>query len=451
MTNAIFEARDYQIEDLSRLILNPRSCLLQEPGTGKTFIASMFTQYIHQATKERIVWTQPGGIMGKNLRDILFSTNFAPEEVRIVQGTPAQRQAIYKDPAVKVFLMSGAGYAKEWAMLPADVKHSFHDEIHLYYVTHTTNRTVEWYRASKNKGAIVPMTGTIIRGRLDSAYPILHVMAPIFYGNDRAFLQHHAWFDENGKIIGWKNHERLKEVLQRIGIFRSFKSVYGQEKKVIQLERLELKPKARAVYQQLEASGLIELTDKFVDAGNPAVAAMRARQILAAPELFEIDETPAKDEALEVDILDHLKSGERLAIFSSFTAEQVRTVKLIEKLGGKVGLINGMVPYHRRQEIDEKFNSGELQFVVASPMTAGIGFSWNFLNTVIYLTVDYMDDSFIQSYRRGIRGLREQPLLIKLLHYVGTIEERIFEIVDRKSRDHNLVNPDIEPLNLSQL
>lgn len=446
-----FKARDYQIEDLSRLMTNPRSCLLQEPGTGKTFIAAMFTQYIHQANGEKIVWTQPGGIMGKNRRDILFSTNFTPEEVRIVQGTKAQREAIYKDPRVKVFLMSGVGYAKEWQMLPPEVRHSFHDEIHLYYTTHGANRTQDWYRASKNKGAIVPMTGTIIRGRLDSAYPILHVMAPMYYGNDRAFIQHHAWFDENGKVIGWKNHDRLKEVLRRIGIFRSFKSIYGQEKKVIQIERLELKPKARAMYQTLEQSGLIELSDEFVDAGNPAVAAMRARQILAAPEMFEIDEVPAKDDVLEVDIQDALHSGERIAIFSSITAEQERTVKLIQKLGGKVGHINGTVSYDKRQKIDEQFNSGELQFVVASPATAGIGFSWNFLNLLIYLTVDYMDDSFIQSYRRGIRGLRDQPLLIKILHYPDTIEERIFQIVDRKSKDHNLVNPDIEPLNLSQL
>ena len=451
MADPSFIARPYQIDDLARLIGNPRTALFNDPGTGKTYTAAMFTQYIYEATKERIVWTQPGGIIQKNRADILFSTNFQPEEVAIVGGTPSQRQAIMADPRVKVFLMSGQGYANEWQMLPPDVRHTFHDEIHLYYTTHNSGRTQKWYSAQKNKGAIVPMTGTIIRGRLDSAYPVLHVMAPIYYGNDRAFLQHHAFFDEDGKVVGWKNHARLQEVLNRIGIFRSFKSVYGEEQKVLVVQGCEVGPKAYKMYQKLEATGLIELQDEFVDAGNPAVGAMRARQVLACPEMFEIDEKTGKDKALEIDIEDHLKTGERLAIFSVFEKEQLRIVKMIEELGGKVGLINGTVSNTRRGQVDEQFKANTLQFVVASPATAGIGFSWNFLNTMVFASVDYTDDSFIQSMRRGIRGTRETPLLVKLLKYRDTIEDRIFHIVDRKSRDHNLINGGIEPLNIGKL
>lgn len=444
-------ARPYQIEDLAVLINDPRKGLFQEPGCGKTFIAAMFSQYIIDATKEKVVWTMPGGIMAKNLRDILFSTNLLPHEVAMVQGPPAKRAEIMQKKDVKVFLMSAQGYSNEWELLPKDVKHSFHDEIHLAYATHSSGRTEEWYRACKNKGAIVPMTGTIIKGRLDSAYPILHVLAPEYYGNDRAFLMHHAFFDENGKVCGWKNHDRLKEILKRKGIFRSFKSVYGEEKKVIQVERCQLGPKTKAVYKKLEEAGLIELTDSFIDAGEPGVASLRARQVLACPEIFEIKEVSGKDEALKVDIEDHLKSGERLAIFSVFHSEQLRIVELIKKLGGKVGLINGMVSNTDRQDIDARFNANDLQFVVASPATAGIGFNWGWLNTMVYTSVDYNDDSFIQSYRRGVRGVRSQPLLIKILLYDETIENRILHIIDRKSRDHNLVSPDIEILNLGRL
>ena len=446
-----FIARPYQIEDLATLINAPRTGLFHDPGGGKTYIAAMFTQYIHDSTKERIVWTQPGGIAAKNRYDILFATNFQPEEVALVQGSKDQRVKIMNDPRVKVFLMSGVGYANEWELLPSDVRHSFHDEIHLYYTTHGPNRTQEWYNACRKKGAVVPMTGTVIRGRLDSAYPILHVLGPMFYGSDRNFIQHHAWFDENGKVIGWKNHERLSEVLKHVGIFRSFKSIYGQEKKVVQVQRCVVTPKVWKMYERIEAAALIELTDSFVDAQNPAVGAMRARQLLACPEMFEIDERSGKDEALLVDIEDHLKTGERLAIFSSFTMEQNRIVNIIKKLGGRVGHINGTVSNEKRQEVDRQFNANELQFVVASPATAGIGFNWAFLNTMIFVSIDYTDDSVVQAYRRGIRGTREQPILLKFLKYEDTIEDRIFQIVDRKSRDHHLVNENLDELGLSKL
>ena len=449
--NPSFKPRDYQIEDLARMINSPRTGLGHDPGGGKTYIASMFTDYLHRVTGESIVWTMPGGIMAKNRNDILFSTNFAPEEVAIVQGTPDQRKAMYANDGIKVYLMSATGYANEWGALPFRVRHSIHDEIQLAYTTFNTKRTQDWITACKNKGAVVPMTGTIIKGRLDSAYPTCHVIAPWAYSNDRQFLGFHAWYDENGKVIGWKNHDRLREVLSRSMIFRSFASIYGKENKVIQVQRCIVGPKAWKLYKSLEEDALIELEDSFIDAGNPAVGAMSARQVLASPEKYEIDEKTGKDEALEIYISDHLKTGERLAIFSSFTAEQLRVVRMIEKMGGKVRHINGTVSYQDRQEIDRLLNANEIQFVVASAQTAGIGLNWHFLNTMVFCTIDYTDDSFIQAFRRGIRGTREIPLRIIILKYEDTIEDRIMHIVDRKSRDHNLVNAGIEPLNLGQL
>jgi hypothetical protein len=128
--------------------------------------------------------------------------------------------------------------------------------------------------------------------------------------------------------------------------------------------------------------------------------------------------------------------------------EQERIVEMILKLGGTVGHINGTVSNVRRQEIDTQFNAAALQFVVASPATAGIGFSWGFLKTLVFVSVDYQDDSFIQAYRRGIRGRRDDNLLVLVMKYEGTIEDRMLEIIDRKSYDHNLVNEAIQPLTL---
>jgi hypothetical protein len=446
-----YKARDYQVEDLTRMMLERKIGLFHEPACGKTFISAMYSQYMVRYANEKVVWTQPGGIMAKNKRDILFSTDLAPEEVIMVQGTAARRDELMQSPEGKVFMMSGQGYADEYEKLQEyqpKIRHSIHDECHLYYTTHNSARTQNWYRASRRMESIVPMTGTIIRGRLDSAYPVCHLLAPMYYGSDRAFLTHHGWFDDRGKVAAWKNHERLKEVLQRVGIFRSFASVYGAEAKIIQVQKYELTGDQEKVYKTLEKTALIELEDEWVDAGNPAVAAMRARQVLSCPEMFNVKGTTAKDEALRVMIEDHIKSGERLAIFSAHTLEQERIVEMILKLGGTVGHINGTVSNVRRQEIDTQFNAAALQFVVASPATAGIGFSWGFLKTLVFVSVDYQDDSFIQAYRRGIRGRRDDNLLVLVMKYEGTIEDRMLEIIDRKSYDHNLVNEAIQPLTL---
>jgi superfamily II DNA or RNA helicase len=448
---SIFVPRDYQVEDLSKLIQLPRKGLFHEPGGGKTFIAAMFTQYVVNSTGEGVVWTQPGGIMAKNYRDILFATNLDPSEVVMVQGTAEKRKQLINTPGAKVLLMSGQGFSNEHDLLPKHFRHIVCDEIHLYYTLHNSARTQNWYRGTRKMGAIIPMTGTVIRGRLDSAYPILHKLAPQYYGNDRAFVQHHAWFDENGKVCGWKNHERLQEVLNRVGIFRSFKSIYGQEQKVIQIECLTVSDKTMKVYKQYEEMGLLEMEDEFIDSGQVGTNAATARGVLASPGTYGIKEVTAKEEYLRVLLGDHEKSGERLAIFSPQMKEQERIEEIMKEMGLRYGRINGTVSNAKRQEVDAKFQTGEIQFVLASPATAGIGFNWNFLETMLFMSLDYMDDSFVQAYRRGIRGVRETPLRIIILHYLGTIEDRVLQAVDRKSADFNKINPDVEPTRLFQL
>jgi hypothetical protein len=69
----------------------------------------------------------------------------------------------------------------------------------------------------------------------------------------------------------------------------------------------------------------------------------------------------------------------------------------------------------------------------------------------VFASIDYTDDSFVQAFRRGIRGVRDTALLIIILKYEGTVEGRIMEIVDRKSYDHFKINPDLAPLALRLL
>ena len=102
-------------------------------------------------------------------------------------------------------------------------------------------------------------------------------------------------------------------------------------------------------------------------------------------------------------------------------------------MGFRVGLINGTVPTKKRGEIDEAFQRGEIDIVVASPATASVGFNWGHLDTVIFMSIDFMDSSFLQGYRRAMRGVRTSPLLIYVMEYEDSDDQRIFQIVEIKS------------------
>lgn len=427
------------------LINNPKHLLGSEPGTGKTPIAAYYTQYRVDYHGEAVAWVQPKSLMEKNRNEILRFTGFDPKEVVVLKGTPAERKQLMASGA-KVFLTTFTGWTKEWrALVEANprLKTLIMDEFHLGYTggDKESKRVEQLYLSTRVMNSFVPMTGTVIKGRLNSCYPILHTIAPQFYGSYRGFVVQHAIRDEFGTIVGWRNHEKLKNVLRAVGTFRSFEEVYGKEAKVIEIEKVEMSDKHRDLYLELEATALIELEDSFIDAGNPAVAAMRARQIMQHPEVFEKDVGElGKDERLWVHIEDAINSGEQMVIFSSLVPEVERIVKALQDRGLTVGKIHGGVSEARRIAVDEAFREGKLQFIVATAATAGVGFNWGQVNTVVFLSLDYEDSSFIQAYRRGIRGKRTRPLRIIVMEYENSIDQRIFEIVQRKSRDASMVD-----------
>lgn len=452
-----FTPRDYQITDLARLISTPNTPLFHDPGAGKTPIAAMYCRYAFDALGYKSVWCMTSSLLDKNRMDILRFGGFEEHEVAVVRGTPGKRLSIMQDPRVKVFLMTGTGYGNEWGLLlkaQPTCRINVCDEIHLYYATHSSMRTSQWYQACRYMFSVIPMTGSVLKGRLNSAYPIFHALYPLYYGSYEAFMNHHALFDISGRVIGWKNHERLKELLAYIGIRRSFKEIYGEEKKVIQVHTVPLQGKHRNVYDKWKAMEVLDVgKDELLKAeGNQAQVTLRSRQILALPVEFGVMEkgyVPEKDVELLTYVEDAIYSGYPMVVFSVFKAEQERIVKLIQEAGGKVGLINGEVSSSQRTKVSEEYIAGKLQFVVASPATAGVGYNWHHTHTMIFATAEYSDDSFGQSVRRGIRGVRETPLRVIMMAYQNSIEEKILKRIDESSRDSNKVDETKEELTIS--
>ena len=121
---------------------------------------------------------------------------------------------------------------------------------------------------------------------------------------------------------------------------------------------------------------------------------------------------------------------------------------MLTKVGLRVGLINGNVSAPKRAKIDEAFRAGQLDVVVASPDTAGIGFNWGHCDHIIFASLDYKDTAFFQAYRRCMRDKREKPLWITVLYYEELVDERVMDIIEWKSTHANKVDPTREVIKL---
>lgn len=427
-----------QIGDLAFYMATPRCLNLSDPGCRKTGSACVYAYWLWTEKKIGTAWAMPLSLLKKNREEMLVFTDFKPEDVIIVSGTPAQRAKQFASGA-KVYLMGFDCFSTNWEQLPPWVTCLSVDELHMGYGGHESKRTQNMYKAMEERFShFLGLTGTIINGRMSSAYPATYVIQPQKYSSYACFLDVHAVVDGFGKIRGWRRPELLAMFFKKYAIRHSFVEVYGAEAKVVINETCEMDPAQRAAYEEFENQGLLELEDSFLQGSLPGVNFIRCRQLMEHPQTFgapldNIKHT-GKEQRLMVHLEDAKQSGKPLLVFAVFQPQQERLVVICQKMGFRVGLINGNVSTKRRSEIDEAFQRGEIDIVVASPATASVGFNWGHLDTVIFMSMDFMDSSFLQGYRRAMRGVRSTPLLIYVMEYEKSVDQRIFAIVEQKSK-----------------
>lgn len=437
---------DSQVADLAFYMSHPRGGNLSDPGTRKTGSVCVYAYWLWTEKKVRSAWAMPLGLLEKNVVELLEFTDFKREDIMIVAGTAAQRAKQMASDA-KIFLMGFDCFSTNWEQLLTahpDINALLVDEIHMGYGGDGSGRTQNLYKAMERIEYFLPMTGTLINGRLSSAYPVIHITDPSLYPSYETFLSIHSVVDAYGKIVAWTRPKPIAAFLRKYMIRHTFEEIYGAEAKVVINEQCQMDPEQRKAYDEFEETALLELEESWLEGSLPGVHLIRCRQIMEHPQTFGAPLDKIKMTGKEKRLLVHLEnakqSGKPLLIFSALVPQQLRLVEICEKMGFRVGLINGTVSAKKRGQIDQAFRDGELDIVIASPATAAVGFNWGHLDTIIFMSIDFMDSSFVQGYRRAMRGVRQSHLLIYVLEYENSVDQKIFKIVETKSAMANEVD-----------
>lgn len=430
--------RDYQLQQLAYHLSAPRTINRSEPSTGKTPTVCVYMKMKNELEGAKAVFVMPSSLFGKNKEEVMLWCGYSEDEVKILDCGPSKREEIYRDSRVKCFIMSFDCFSSEWNKLPEDVNCVVIDEFHLGYSTHTSKRTQSYYRSSRRFKYYIMMSGTLTDGRYSAAYPAIAVIEPRYYCNYENFIRYHGIFNEYNQIVGWRNPEKLKKILERHSCGITVEEAYRNRKEnVILIQKCDMDKAQKEAYLQMEQEALLELEDKFVDARDSGgVKQIRCRQILSCPEAIGLKvKKLGKDESLSIHLEDAVAFKKPLLIFSVFVQEQERLVTLCKNKGLRVGLINGSTPSKERTSIDKKFRGGELDVVIGSPATCSIGFNWEHVDRVIFTSLDYKDSTFYQAIARGNRGTRTTPLMVYILDYGTKVEKRIMSIIKRKSNE----------------
>lgn len=447
------QLRPDQIADLAILMRNPKHMHLSDPGTGKTPTICLFQRWLWEEHQTPSVWPMPKSLLEKNRDEALAWGGWEDERDVAILDRPFNP---YDHPA-KVYLMGFDRFAREQDKFPSNFKAIQIDEFHKGYGGHKSKRTEQLYRFCERVDWFTPMTGTLINGKMETAYPPLQIIEPRYYGSYESFVNFHTDVDMwTGKKIGYRNHERLQAILQKHCIRRLFKDVFGEQKIVVQIEWMSMAPEQRRIYDQFERDAILELEKFFITGQQPGTAFIRARQIMEHPHRFPnlgpddhdfVDLMPgepvAKSERLELHLTDHQENGTPVIIYASLVPQQIDIVEQAKALGMRVGYVGAKSD---RAAVDKAFRAGELDVLVCSPIVADAGFNWQYsgereVEHIIFASLPYVDVTVTQAIRRVIRESRASPLRVTVLAYKDSVDPRIMHLVQTKNADNRRVDP----------
>jgi hypothetical protein len=470
----LFKLRTDQLARLAHVISpgNEKTMDLSDPGTGKTPVAAVNHWRRMAESGMQTVWVQPKALMPKNVHEILRFTPFTEKDVAILDGTTAKvDKAMRSKPAV--LLMGPDRFKRVASQLPAEYGALDVDEFHMCFGgaggrmvngwPAPSARVEAFYEHMKGVKQSVFMTGTIINGRLDTAFPAIHAIEPNYYPfGYEDFLRTHAYVDEYGKPFAWHDHQRLSQIFGRHAVRVTFEEIFGKQEVVFQTEWLAMNAKQLEIYKQFEDQAYLELENFMIDGTMPGTACIRARQIMEHPNYFpdlrdphlpRVDimpgERPAKLDALEIHFEDHKRLGTPVIVFAALVPAMEQIAELARSMGLRVApIMNGDASPKQKKEADEGFRAGRYDVLVGSAPVCGIGFNWQFwgpqmqeTDHVIFSSLSYQDSDFIQGYRRTVRQKRTKPLRVTTQAYFKSVDGRVMTIIERKSRDAHLVDP----------
>lgn len=311
------------------------------------------------------------------------------------------------------------------------------------------------------------LSGTPIAAKPDDLYSALNWMWPEVFSsrtkfNDRFMdMTFNAW--DQPVVIGVKRHMEaeffggLDPHLRRMpkDVILQFLPPIIRERKDV-----EMSPKQAKAYKQMENQMLAELNGEILITDSPLTRMMRLLQFSSSyAELIETDEmifNPYTQEeepkqkvvltdpsaTLDAFIDDIEDFGEESVVVFAVSRQLVDLLaKRLDKLKIKYGLITGAQTAIERQIHMDNFQEGKIKFILCTIAAGGTGITLTRGSITAFLQRSWSMIENLQAEARTHRIGSEIHERIRIIDYVtaGTVQERVFEAINEKSRNLQLI------------
>ncbi|PKI16624.1 DEAD/DEAH box helicase [Colwellia sp. 12G3] len=312
------------------------------------------------------------------------------------------------------------------------------DEAH--YIKNTKTKLYQAFLSLKAQHKLC-LTGTPMENHLGEFWAQFNFLLPGFLGGQRQFTKlFRTPIEKHGEL------ERKQLLNQRIKpfILRRTKDKIATElpPKTEIIQKLRIEGKQAELYESVRLAMDSRLKDIIADKGlkrsqiEVLDALLKLRQVCNHPKLLKLEGAKRVNQSAKLDYLmetlpEQIDEGRKILIFSQFTSMlSLIEAELIEAGIGYVKLTGSTT---KRQEVVDKFQSGEVPVFLISLRAGGVGLNLTAADTVIHFDPWWNPAVENQATDRAYRIGQDKPVFVYKLIIENSIEEKIQKIQQNKA------------------
>ncbi len=406
-----FRPFSFQWDGIAFLLPRYQAVLADEMGLGKTMQAiTAMRLLVHQRQVRRVLLVCPKPVVTNWCREIGL---WAPEaSVTVIEGTSTRRHWLWQQSESLVTIANYESLVRDWPEVQGGVRHFdlviLDESQRIKNRAGVTNQVVRSIPRSRSWS----LTGTPIENSVDDLVGIFEFVSP-------------------GQLdVGMKPRVIGRAVSDHVLRRTKDQVLTDLPPKLFRDADVELLPEQAASYQMAEEEGVVRLREMqhTVTIQHVFELVLRLKQICNFDPATGVS---SKLERLEADLEECAASGRKAIIFSQW----VETLTELRTRLARFGPVeyHGQVPSARRDAVIAHFrDQADCHVMLMSYGAGSVGLNLQFASYVFlfdrWWNPAVEDQAINRAHRIGVR----RPVTVTRFLSVGTIEQRINEILEQK-------------------
>ena len=422
----------HQSETTQFILDNPKCLITSDPGTGKTRAVLDAIQQL----KGRTLVIAPLSILEAAwVEDII---KFTPNMTYGV-AYAKNRQKVFADTTTDVvitnfeavnFLIKNKQVLKGFTTLVIDEFTAF------------KNRTAKRSKNMKNLSTLfdnrIAMSGT------PNSNTILDVWHPVFLVDEGqrlgaryyAFRHQACTSNFNGFANEWIDkpgiEETVADLLKDICIRYALADCIDLPDKIVRKINTKLTPTIQKMYKLLAEESVLYTKSGTVNAVHAGARVKKLLQLVTGA-VYDEDSVVQFVHQERYDIVMTLVAQRAHSLVAfNWKHERDALIKIADREGITYELIDGSVPAHKRVDIVQRYQAGQIQVLFCHPQSAGHGLTLTKANTVIWCSPTYNAEHFQQFNQRIYRAGQTQKTETILIAAKDTWEPEVYKKLNGK-------------------